>query len=222
MLDKEQRIREGVFGFFPDNASGKTFSELVAAAAKLGIQKPTLWRHLKRLVKLDLVIHEGRLYRRNLLSDVDGPGLTVAIGPRGFTVSREAKILSVMRSHQFDHWDPKVPSVLSEANLGDPGTLLKMFLLMMIALKGQYLLTLTHVAKAPNLATAREIANIEVGSDIHGLLMGFARSIWDQRARAGPALRELAKDTDTVLGPYPEGWETVLRALEDRPATESS
>ena len=66
--EHEETTKARVFQLIPEDPPGIRFTDIVRAARKLGYTKPTVWRYLDRFEDLDLIIHEGRFYRRNPLS----------------------------------------------------------------------------------------------------------------------------------------------------------
>jgi len=207
---QEAQIKQLILDLVPLEPPGRRFKDISKAARDQGISKVAVWRHLTRFKKLELVIHEGRFYRKNPIYGMDEPGFTVVIGDKT-QVFREEHVLSAMKAAgEIDQWNPKsYPSSYSLGNLDNPKVLADSFHLLMYGTAGMYMSSLLNIVRAPNLAAAREIANIMFDDRVRRPLMGYARAVWEQRAGSSKALDTLANDRSS-LGPPPKALKEYM------------
>jgi len=190
--EREIRIKDVILNLIPSERPGIRFKQIAEAGRVQGISKPAVCRHLTRFEKLGLIIHEGVFYRRNPIYDIDRPGYTLSIKDGKLLVFRESKPLAAMKKGlDVDYWDSHMSSKFVRGDLGDAKVLAKSLSGVMTMVAHFYRFTLLSITEAPNLLAAREIANLEFDSRVRSLMIQFARSFWEQRAKARQALLEL-------------------------------
>jgi len=186
-LGEDERFTKiRLLNLVPEEPPGSRFNELVRAAKAISISKPTLWRHLMRFEKLGLVIHEGRFYRRNPIPDEKGE-FTIRVelnGADGSVLKQHAWNLDIKTLRQLgglDYWDPKQSPRDERGDMLDPDKLFGEWQnTIMLALSG-YQQLLISVLHSRDLASAREIANITMNSQVRWPLMRLARRVWDAK-----------------------------------------
>jgi len=184
-----------VLGLVTEELPGMTFTQLVAAARNQGISKPALWRHLTKFVELGLVLHEGKSYRRNPLhglvveskvsvgmrAETEHPRirLTWPPGPR-----RSIHDFRFLRQDRYtDLWSPRhaAPAEPESKTVADSQELYFSFAFAVSLALRHYLSLLAILCDVESLATARELANILMDSEVARPLMELARDIWEHR-----------------------------------------
>lgn len=178
--EHEETTKARVFQLIPEDPPGIRFTDIVRAARKLGYTKPTVWRYLDRFEDLELIIHEGRFYRRNPLSGGNARfHIKTGMGLHefGFDELREVRLENL-----WDSRDKKRLWKFGDRTIAeDPKVLYDSLLItLQLALTG-YVNLLETVKEAPSFAAAGEAAKIMMTSEVSYFLMQLARDVWDHR-----------------------------------------
>ena len=166
---------------------GISFAELVRAAGRHGISKPTVWRHLKKLTEIGSVVHDGKFYRRNPLYRVGelktGGHFWVNGGELGRVEPQEGGLAleSIPREPQSAiYWEV---AWRVGRTIVDQEAFVRHFSGTIMAVLQGYLELLEAVIGAPNFASAREIASLLMNYNVNSPLMFLARQLWDHKKR---------------------------------------
>jgi hypothetical protein len=185
--DKEKKIKTTVFALLSEEPPGKTVSQICREARQaVGVDRSTVWRHLRRYEKLGLARHEGRFWRWDPLCDVatqpmDQEGRLYVDG-LSFEQLSEQRLRELRRKENiYDLWrsldetkefkyDPSRPDLMRDA-----------IERAMRECLAEYIRLLEFLVQVPSFAAARELVKVYVGSEISHSLETYARLFWDRR-----------------------------------------
>lgn len=184
--ERERQIKSTILALVSEEKPGMTFKQLVEAAKVVGIPKPTLWRHLTRFVKLRLVTHEGKFYRRDPLFADELLGFKmrtplIQVNAAGFmSMKGGAYSPDMLRSSGFDAWAHK-PFDMSKSGIPNAEAFYLSLQRILMTAINEYLALLAILPSASSLAAAGEIANLFLDGRVTPWLMIFARRVWEHR-----------------------------------------
>jgi len=184
--EREREIKSTVLHLVGSEPSGLTFKRLVEEAAKQGISKPTLWRHLNKFVRLGLVLHEDKHYRTNMAARLPANRIPpIEIEMMIFPKEKHGPSTLAGGMYGYGRQYPRSAEVwMLKGRNGAPGLADNLYISLYVCLQQvllSYFVLLAMMRDAPDLATARDLANILMDSDVTWPLMMFARDMWEHR-----------------------------------------
>ena len=204
--DKEQRIKDAVYAAVPAQEDGRTLHDITEdVRLATGVDRTTVWRHLKRFEKDDLVVHEAKSYRRNPLPEkslrkirpdsmyylqfekarVSIPFRDLRRVPRALAslpkpLQKSALAIIVVSAPMFADWWWSAMGSMSIGHLRR-GKLASAFELYLAEAIAGYLTLLEVITRAPSLSAAHELARRFNTSYVTNPLMLLARQVWECR-----------------------------------------